>query len=213
MALEIIGPGFGRTGTASLKQALEMLGFGPCHHMDEARAHPEQAPYWTALAEGRPVDWDALFAGYRSQIDWPGAHAWRALAAHFPAAKVLLSVRPEESWWRSYADTIGLAMSRTFPEDVPPYRLALRRAMQRLISEETFGGMPLDRDVVLAAYRRRIAEVRAEIPAGRLLVYDVTEGWAPLCRFLGVAVPDEPFPRVNSTDEFWAKLPGMRPTA
>ena len=95
MALEIIGPGFGRTGSASLKRALEILGFGPCHHMEEIFAHPEQVPHWEAVAAGSPVDWDAVFAGYRSQVDWPGAHVWRELAAYYPESKVVLSIRPE----------------------------------------------------------------------------------------------------------------------
>lgn len=212
MALEIIGPGFGRTGTASLKSALEMLGFGPCHHMFEVRDHLEtQVPHWVAFAEGRPVDWDACFAGYRSQLDWPGANAWRELAAHFPQAKVILSLRPEEAWWKSFSETIGTALTTDFNDQVPPLRQALRRANEVIISRQCFDGRPMDKDVAIAAYRRRTAEVTAEIPKDRLLVYDVLQGWAPLCEFLGVPVPDAPFPRSNSTEEFWQALPMTRP--
>jgi hypothetical protein len=208
MALQVIGPGFGRTGTASLKRALEILGFGPCHHMEEVLPDPAQAEHWIALVEGWPVDWDAAFAGFRSQVDWPGAHAWQALAAHYPEAKVVLSVRPEESWWRSYADTIGKVLMGPPPPDAPPYRRTLIAAVRRMIGEQTFGGAPDDKALGIAALRRRTEEVRAAIPADRLLVFDVSEGWDPLCRFLGVPRPEGPFPRVNSTEQFWAMLNG-----
>lgn len=209
MALEIIGPGFVRTGTASLKIALERLGFGPCHHMHEVFANPPQVPHWQAVAAGRKVDWDAVFAGYRSQVDWPGAHAWRELAAHYPQAKVIHTVRPEESWWRSFSGTIGTLLSRidSLPE-MPPHVRAMLSVGRTMVEEQTFGCPSTDKEGALAACRRRTEEVRAAIPAGRLLVYDVAEGWEPLCRFLDVKVPDEPFPRTNSTEEFWQALQG-----
>lgn len=211
MALEIIGPGFGRTGTASLKQALEMLGFGPCHHMFEVQARPEQVPHWVALSEERPVDWDAVFAGFRAQIDWPGAHAWRQLAAHYPAAKVLFTVRDEDAWWRSFSDTIAPLLAGPPAADAPPHRQAMRAAMRRMLIEQTFGAPLDDRAACIAALRRRTAEVRAAIPPERLLVFDVTEGWSPLCRFLGVAEPDAAFPRGNTTEEFLARRFGAAP--
>jgi hypothetical protein len=206
MALEVIGPGFGRTGTASLKQALERLGFGPCHHMEEVFAHPEQVAYWQAVVAGRKVVWDEVFAGYRAQVDWPGAHAWRALAAAYPDAKVILSVRPEASWWTSFSATIGKLMSSYTQLPLPPPALAMLEVIIEAIEVQTFGCKPTDRDGVLAAYRRRTEEVRAAIPPERLLVFDVAEGWTPLCRFLGVAVPDAPFPHLNSTEDFWKLL-------
>ena len=107
MALEIIGPGFGRTGTHSLKIALEQLGFGPCHHMFEVRDHPEQLPAWQAVARGEQVDWDQVFRGYRAQADWPGARVWRELARHWPEAKVILTVRDPDEWFDSVQATIA----------------------------------------------------------------------------------------------------------
>ena len=100
-ALEVIGPGFDRTGTASLKRALEVLGFGPCHHMEGVFAHTEQVPHWQAVAARQPVDWAAVFAGYRSQVDWPGANVWRGLAEPYANAKDVLNIRPEDAWWKS----------------------------------------------------------------------------------------------------------------
>lgn len=208
MALEIIGPGFGRTGTASLKRALEILGFGPCHHMEEVFARPDQVPHWVALAEGRPVDWDAVFAGFRSQVDWPGAHAWRQLAARWPEARAVLSVRDEAAWWRSFSDTIGKVLAGGPRPEAPPHIAAMSVAVGRMIAEQTFGSGLDDRAAAIAALRRRTEEVRAAIPPARLLVFDVAEGWEPLCRFLGVPVPEGHFPRVNSTEQFWEMIGG-----
>jgi len=208
MTLKIIGSGFGRTGTMSLKAALEQLGYGPCHHMEEVLKHPEQVPYWQAVADGRPVDWEAVFAGYVSQVDWPGAHVWRALAAAFPKAKVLHSVRPELSWWNSFSGTIGKVMTTYKRMDMPPHGLAMMDAAAQMIGQQTFGGRFDDRETALSAYRRRTEEVRAAIPRDRLLVFDVAEGWEPLCRFLDAPVPKTPFPKLNSHTEFWQLVGG-----
>ena len=208
MSLAVIGPGFGRTGTMSLKHALEQLGFGPCHHMEEVFAHPEQIPHWQAVAAGRPVVWDDVFAGYRSQVDWPGAHPWRELAIAYPQSKVILSVRPEAAWWTSFSATIGALFDAPDQVPLPPHLQTMRDVAIELIQVQTFGCPSTDREGVLAAYRRRTEEVCAAIPAGRLLVFDVAEGWAPLCRFLDVPVPDAPFPHMNSTEQFWKTVRG-----
>lgn len=211
MALEVIGPGFGRTGTASLKRALEKLGFGPCHHMEEVFANPPQVEHWVRIAAKQPVDWDEVFAGYRSQVDWPGAHVWRELAAHFPKAKVVLSVRPEESWWKSFSATIAKLVDERANFPLPPHIAAmLQAAGVEMIEQQTFGGKITDKANALAAFRRRTEEVKAAIPPDRLLVFDVAEGWEPLCRFLNVPVPAEPFPRVNSTEDFWPMVRGEK---
>lgn len=208
MSLEIIGSGFGRTGTASLKRALEKLGFGPCHHMEEVFAHPEQVPFWQAALAGQAVDWDKVFRNYRAQVDWPGAHVWRQLAAAYPAAKVIHSVRPEEAWWTSFSATIGRVLTIYKDLPLPAHGLAMMKATETALVGQTFGCAPTNRDGVLVAYRRRTEEVRAAIPRERLLVFDVSEGWKPLCAFLGVPVPSEPFPHVNSTREFWEMVEG-----
>ena len=208
MPLSVIGSGFGRTGTRSLKDALELLGFAPCHHMEEVFQQPQQVPYWQAVAAGRPVDWHAAFDGYGSQVDWPGSHVWRELAAAFPRARVIHSVRPEEAWWSSFSQTIGKYMTiyRTIP--LPPHARALSDAVLELVGNQTFGGRFTDRAAALTAYRLRTQQVREALSPERLLVFDVAEGWAPLCRFLQVPVPDMPFPNRNSKSEFWDKLGG-----
>jgi hypothetical protein len=208
MPLEVIGSGFGRTGTMSLKRALDQLGFGPCHHMEEVFAHPEQVPHWQALVAGGAVSWENVFAGYRTQVDWPGAHYWRELAGAYPDAKVIHTARPEELWWKSFSGTIGVLLADPGQLPFPPHMRDMMAVAVRIVGEQTFGGSFADRDAALAAYRRRTAEVLAAIPADRLLVFDVADGWEPLCRFLGAPVPAMPFPRVNAPDEWWKLVKG-----
>ena len=206
MGLQIIGSGFGRTGTMSTKIALEQLGFGPCHHMTEVMANPDQPPHWDALAEGREVDWADVFAGYSSQVDFPGAAVWHQLSIAFPEAKVIHTERPEEEWWASYSKTIGkfFALRETMP--LPPPIAAIFETMDKLLIKDVFGG--LDRESSIKAYRRNNAKVREVIPADRLLVFTPADGWEPLCRFLGVATPAGDFPRSNARDEFWQHFGG-----
>lgn len=208
MALSIIGSGFGRTGTRSLKDALDRLGFGPCHHMEEVLPNPTQIDHWCAVARDEPVAWDAVFAGYAAQIDWPGAHVWRELAAAYPHARVIHSVRPDETWWRSFDGTIGKFLAVYRDMTLPPQIRAMGDAIDTIVGTRTFGGRFADKDHAITTYRAREAEVRAAIAPERLLVFDVAEGWEPLCALLGVDVPDTPFPRTNNREDFWTKLGG-----
>ena len=208
MALQVIGSGFGRTGTRSLKQALELLGFGPCHHMEQVFENPTQVAFWQAIAGGETADWEKVFAGYSAQIDWPGCHVWRELAAAYPEAKVIHSHRDPEKWWASFSQTIGKLMSRHRDLPGPPHVQELFAVVEEIIGQRTFGGNWTDKGHVLQAYHARAAAVREAIPAERLLFFDVTEGWGPLCAFLGVPAPDAPFPQRNDKAEFWADAGG-----
>jgi hypothetical protein len=208
MALSVIGSGFGRTGTRSLKDALELLGFGPCHHMEEVFGHPESVQYWRDLNAGKTVDWNQVFDGYKAQVDWPGSHVWRELSGAFPDAKVIHSHRPDDSWWNSYSRTIGKVVNNYKNMPMPPHITAMMDTSAELFIKPTFGCMSPDKEAALAAYHLRAELVRAAIPADRLLVFDVAEGWEPLCSFLGVAVPDVPFPHQNTVAEFWSVLGG-----
>jgi hypothetical protein len=205
MALAIVGAGFGRTGTNSLKVALEMLGFGPCHHMLEVLGDPDQLPFWQAAARGEIPDWDTVFANFGSAVDWPSARYWREIAAYYPDAKVLLSIRPEDKWIDSVHATIHASMMDRVNQS-PSLRRDRGDMAYETICRQVFDGKLGDRDAAKAVYRTHIAEVQATIPAARLLTFDVVEGWEPLCRFLGVAVPDAPFPRTNSTEQFQARV-------
>jgi hypothetical protein len=203
--MRVIGAGFGRTGTASLKRALEILGFGPCHHMEEVVRDPRQVPTWERAARGEPVDWHAFLRGWGSAVDFPAAFYWRELAAAFPDAKVILTVRDPDAWYESFRDTI-IALVSPFPNRVVlpfvpflsgPFRVSGQPMLARL-----FPNGFSDRAEVTAVFRAHTAEVVRSLPPERLLVFEVKQGWGPLCAFLGVPVPDAPFPRVNDAAEF-----------
>jgi hypothetical protein len=191
----------------STKLALEQLGFGPCHHMVEVMENPAQPTKWKAIAAGQKVDWEDVFDGYMSQVDWPGAAVWQDTAAAFPDAKVLHTERPEDAWWNSFSVTIGKFFSNAPDLELPPHIAEIFQTMSDWFMKNTFDDHA-DRDKAIAAYRRNNEKVRDTIPAARLLVFDVKEGWEPLCRFLEVPVPEIPFPRSNPRDEFWAHFGG-----
>ena len=199
MALKVVGAGFGRTGTLSLKTALETLGYGPCYHMMEVFPRPEHVAMWHRLAFENQIDWDTLFAGFSAAVDWPAARWWREIAAHYPDARVLLSVRDPEAWYKSMIDTIYQPMKAPAPDDAPDLLRLQNEMVRKAILGETFGNRFEDKAHALEVFKRHTQEVRDAIAPARLLVFDVREGWAPLCRFLDVPVPDEPFPRLNDT--------------
>jgi hypothetical protein len=204
--IKIIGAGFGRTGTFSLKVALETLGFTKCYHMQEVYVHPGHVKVWRAASRGRSVDWDTLFHGYQATVDWPACAFYQELMRHYPDARVLLSTRDPEQWYTSAAQTIYRA-ARTFPVTwvrhfVPGIRPFIRM-VDEVIWNGAFQGRFEDRSYAVGVFREHIAEVKRIVPPKRLLVYEVTEGWEPLCRFLQVPVPiGKPFPHLNDTVEF-----------
>lgn len=203
--LEVIGAGFGRTGTLSLKLALERLGFGPCHHMLELFENPGQVALWEQVAQDGTVDWEEIYRGYRATVDWPGARFWRELTAHCPHAKVILTVRDPQRWYESAADTIFRAGSAPAPEADAAIR-QMRRVTHQLVWDGEFGGRAGDAKHAIKVFNEHNEAVRQAIPAHRLLVFEVSQGWGPLCGFLGVPVPDEPFPRSNDREVFAARV-------
>jgi hypothetical protein len=206
MALQVVGAGFGRTGTLSLKSALEMLGFGPCYHMMEVFPRPDHVAKWHRLAFERSMDWDEIFRGFCATVDWPAARWWREIAAHFPDAKVLLSVRDPEAWYKSVNDTIYQPMKSPAPDGAPELIRLQSEMARKAILSETFDNRFEDKFHTIEVFQKHNQEVRDAIDPARLLVFDVREGWGPLCRFLEVPIPDEPFPRLNDTATFQAML-------
>ena len=196
MTLRVVGAGLGRTGTLSLKVAPERLLGGPCYHMTEVFAHPDHVEAWHAAARGTMPDWDALFRGYAAAVDWPAASFWREIHAAFPDAWVLLSTRDPASWWKSASTTI-------FPTSRQA-RGAWREMVDAVFASRFTAALD-DEDACRAAFERHNAEVRRRAPARRLLEWTASRGWAPLCEALGVAIPAEPFPRVNTSEEFAAR--------
>jgi len=201
MTLRIVGAGLGRTGTHSLKIALEQLLGAPCYHMMEVFGHPEHIPLWHGAATGDLPDWDRLFDGYVAAVDWPIASFWREVSAVYPDAVVLLSTRSDgETWWRSASQTI-FAVTDAVGDG--PFR-----DMWDAIATHRFTPQYRERDAAIEAYQRHNDEVRREVPPERLVEWQPGDGWEPLCRAVGVPVPDEPFPHVNTTDDF-RKMAGM----
>ena len=200
MALQIIGAGFGRTGTLSLKLALERLGFSKCYHMAEVMAHPGHAELWLDAWRGDDP-WERMFEGYAAAVDWPAAAFWPRLMEFYPHAKVLLTVRDAERWYTSAANTIFRSMQDGLRSPDSTRRERLRMAHE-IIVEGTFGGDLDDKANAIAVYEANIARVHRDVPADRLIVFDPKDGWRPLCEALDAAVPDEPYPHVNTTGEF-----------
>ncbi len=207
MTLEIIGAGFGRTGTHSLKNAIETLGFGPTHHMYEVRKSSDQIAVWTGIANGETPNWQTVFTGYKSQVDWPGSRYWRELSASFPSSKVILTTRDPEAWYESICKTILPSSTIGRNSDPDPVGRAGSELIYRIAIDGIFDGRLAEKDYAIEIYESHCREVVQTIPTDRLLVFDVKEGWAPLCDFLDVAIPDSPFPRGNSIAEFRARKP------
>src|SRR5215216_6914635 len=198
-AMEVIGAGFGRTGTASLQSALQDLGFGPCYHMYEVFEHPEHADFWEAALRGERVDWDEVLGGYEASVDWPACTFYGELMETHPEAKVLLSVRDPEQWYESMRSTIyelnklsgrspfsrsGLALLSLFKFGtftIRPLQIA-----EQIVLRSTFGGKFEDKHHAIEVFNRHNEEVKRHVPPDKLLVYEVKEGWGPLCEFLGV---------------------------
>lgn len=202
MALKIIGAGMGRTGTASLKVALETLGLGRCYHMSEVLKNPPCTADWIEAAGGNP-DWDKIFSGYTATVDNPGCNFWKELADHYPDAKVILTVRDSGKWFDSTNETIHSVEFAGFIKNSP-----FGEMVQKTIWNVMENRMQ-DRDYMIDFFEKRTSEIIDTIAADRLLVYRVSEGWGPLCAFLDVPVPDSEFPRINSRDETKQMLAGI----
>lgn len=203
MALKVVGAGLGRTGTNSLKLALEQLLGGPCYHMLELFPRPQHIPMWHAAIKGEPVDWDQLFDGFVAAVDWPTAEVWDQIHAAFPDAVVLLSVRDSaEAWWKSFSSTI-LEVMRRGPGEAGAADPWFSMSVDMM---KHFSPAGLDHDDAVAAYEAHNQAVRDAVPSDRLVEWRPADGWGPLCAGLGLPEPAEPFPHVNTTDDFRAML-------
>jgi hypothetical protein len=204
MTLKVIGAGFGRTGTKSLKDALEHLGLGPCYHMVEVFKNPQAPDWWSAAADAPAnADWGRIFEGYSATVDWPNATYYRELADAYPDAKVILTERDPDDWFDSTQATIFARMPAE-PGATDPFPRMLGKVICEL-----FDYRMRDRAHCISVFQAHNAKVRQVIPPERLLVYEVAQGWGPLCSFLGVPEPAEPMPKVNSREEFAAMIAGV----
>jgi hypothetical protein len=222
MALQLIGAGFGRTGTMSTWAALNALGL-PCYHMVEVtrnRANKGHLDFWldVSRAPGAQQDWERVFASYTAAVDFPASCVWRELMVHYPDAKVLLTVHPKggDAWYDSVMETIYFTQDRWFFKvigTVTPFGRKMREMCRRLIWERTLRGAMPDRAAAAAQYQRHIDEVVAGVPADRLLVFSANQGWGPLCAFLGLPVPETPFPNINDRADFTKMFTVMKVAA
>lgn len=216
--MKVIGAGFGRTGTTSLKAALEELGFGPAYHMTEVFTRPEHVGFWEAASRGEPVDWSGFLSGYGVAVDWPACAFYQELMEAFPDAKVILTLRDPDRWYESTRATIyglrgissgplkpALALAGLFAPGVA----GMVRLADEIVWKNTFDDRFEDRRHATETFKRHNDEVRRRVPPERLLVLDVREGWAPLCDFFDVEAPDRPFPHLNETREMRRRLFGL----
>jgi len=210
MGLEVIGAGFGRTGTLSLKTALEQLGLGPCHHMFEVIKNPEeQVPFFLDAARildasteadtdaDIDIDWDVAYGKYKSAVDFPTCRFYKQLMEKYPGTKVILTVRDPEKWYESYMSTI-------YPMRVPDSQIPIAKMMEDLGWKGMFHDNFEDKDATIKVFKDNIEQVKKHVPKEKLLVFSVKEGWEPLCKFLDVSVPSTPFPHVNNRESMEA---------
>jgi hypothetical protein len=201
MTLQVVGAGFGRTGTNSLKIALEDLGFSKCHHMKEVFGSLRQVDAWHRAAHGGEIDWEDVFAGYQASCDWPSSAYWERLYEHYPECKIILTTREPERWYQSTIETI-FQVTTTVPgwlvAIAPPVR-RMKEMVDATVWSGVFDGRFEDRDYALQLFREHEEKVKRVVAPERLLVFQAKDGWEPLCAFLGVPVPATPYPHVNDT--------------
>ena len=211
MSLKIIGAGFGRTGTLSTCTALNSLGY-PCYHMFEIIENKENKghlEFWNDVANapaGEQHNWDQVFKKYTATVDNPGCCVWRELLEAYPEAKVLVTLHPRgpEAWYESTMDTIYFTESMwqfKFLRLFTPFAKKMGNMTSRLIWQRSHKGTMENKEAAIARYNEHIEEIKEAVPADRLLIFKVTEGWEPLCEFLGEEVPDTEFPNVNDREE------------
>ncbi len=214
MALKVIGAGWGRTGTESLKKALELLGFNKCYHMFELIKDGSRLIYWQQLSRGEKPDYEKLFEGYLAAVDGPSCIYYKEFMVQYPDAKVILTVRDPEKWFESASKTIlnkppAIIFKVLKVLGIFSKRLAYIPKIFVWIEDVFFQKLlygKLDKETVLSAYNKWNAEVIKNVPADKLLIYEVKDGWEPLCNFLNVPVPDLPFPKSNDSDSFQERI-------
>lgn len=212
MALQVIGAGFGRTGTLSMQRALDDLGFGPTYHMNDVFRNPSHVQRWLDYGETGTADWNSLFGKYRATVDFPACCAWQELYEQYPEAKVVLTVRDPASWWES-TSTVLYPTRTLYPgwlTRAVPFTQRWLNMVDRLVWSGTFDGRFQDKAYAMGVFSEHIEAVKAHCAPERLLVFEVAQGWQPLCEFLDVPVPDKPFPHLNDAKSLQRRFAGIR---
>jgi hypothetical protein len=217
MSIKIIGAGFPRTGTTTLKRSLEMLGYEKCYHMKELLTKPEMLPHWLSMENTGTMDWDTLYKGYSASVDLPAYPYYKEHLERYPDAKIILTVRPFESWYKSVHSTIWQAGPQNLAQKLQMMgRMAFNPRLRKVIScikfvrrhlwDQQFQGRFEDKAFVEKIFHQHIEGVKADVPAEKLLVYDVRDGWEPLCQFLDLPIPTEALPHLNKRENFKTML-------
>lgn len=217
MSIQVIGAGFGRTGTKSLQLALEILNFNKCYHMEALLRNPDHVKQWKNAYLEKPVDWDLIFKDYKAIVDFPGSMYYKELAIHYPEAKVILTTRDPDSWYKSALRTIfsfdpGVKLKMKMLLKLP-FSSKARDLLNLVILNDKsiwkkfFEGKFKNKEYTISKFNTHIEEVKQTIPENRLLVFEVKQGWQPLCDFLNLPVPNISFPNTNSGEDFhtWAR--------
>lgn len=213
MSIQIIGAGFPRTGTNTLRESLNMLGYVKTYHMKELLVHPEDLQYWSELRQTKTTNWDALYNGYKATVDYPCYPWYKEHMKRYPDAKVILSTRPFEKWYESFSSTIWRAQNPTEEQRAAmaervkddPRLQKVMKVMQfakEIIIGDHFQNRFEDKEFMKEVFDKHHEEVKAFVPADKLLVYNVSEGWEPLCQFLGKPKPDTALPHTNKKEDF-----------
>lgn len=197
--MEVIGVGMGRTGTTSIQRALEELGYRAYNF--ESIMREDHFDAWRRLAEGiEDPDWSTLFRGYDASISWPACFFYEELMEAYPGAKFILTTRDPERWAESVARVSKIIATVRKARFIP--RARRMAALMDALIVPVLGSMPVEKERAIPAFERHNAAVEAYIPPEKLLVYEVKDGWDPLCGFLGKPIPDVPFPYENQGDAF-----------
>lgn len=213
MSIKIIGAGLPRTGTNTLKDCLEKLGYHKTYHMKELLVHPENLHYWKTLKETGTTQWDELYNGYQATVDFPCYPWYKEHMKRYPDAKVILTTRPFDKWYTSVYSTIWQAGPQTLPQKLgmmlklitnPRLRSVIGcvKLSKAMIFGSTFEGKFQDKVEAEKLFNKHHEDVKAYVPSDKLLIFEASEGWEPLCKFLGVPVPNEPFPHLNKKENF-----------
>jgi hypothetical protein len=217
MSIKIIGAGLPRTGTNTLKESLERLGYAKTYHMKELLVHPENLHYWLSLKDTSVTKWDELYSGFQATVDFPGYPWYKEHMKKYPDAKVILTVRPFEEWYTSVYSTIWQAGPQTLPQKLkmmskllfnPRLRSVIKcvKFAKGMIFNVHLEGKFQDKKFAEKVFNKHIEDVKAFVPANKLLIYDVRDGWGPLCKFLNMPEPKEPLPHLNKKENFKAML-------
>lgn len=220
MSIKIIGAGFPRTGTTTLKRSLESLGFDRVYHMKELLVNPDMLHYWKTLDQTGDTDWDSLYAHFDATVDFPGYPWYKEHMKRYPDARVILTVRDFESWYKSVTSTVLTAGPQTPGEKIKMIGKLLASSRARKVVAcikffknkffaREFEGRFEDKAYAEKRWNEHLEEVKNHVPKDKLLVYDVRDGWKPLCDFLGVPEPKEPLPHLNKKENFKQMLPKL----